>query len=153
MILYMCLVSDTIKWSQRWCAVWHIMKSDISPIFFNDIINWECFWEVILYPFIGHLKKDRNANSYFQQDSANAHTGCVSMTLLCDVFGNSILSKDIWPLWVPNLTSWLTTVRNNERHSLWRQFSHLLWTEGSHCKFHHEHPYNWIASCHCKQDM
>jgi hypothetical protein len=32
------------------------------------------------------------------------HTACVSMMLLCEVFGYRVISKDIWPPWSPELT-------------------------------------------------
>jgi hypothetical protein len=60
---------------------------------------------VIIYPFIGHLNEDVMAGGHFQQDGAIAHTACVSMTLLRDLFGDRIISKDIRPPRSPDLTS------------------------------------------------
>jgi hypothetical protein len=76
----------------------------ISPVFFDDTINSEYF-EVILYSFIGHLNEDEISLGHFQQDGAAAHTACVSMKLLHDVFGDRIISEDVWPPWSPDFTS------------------------------------------------
>jgi hypothetical protein len=43
------------------------------------------------------LFKDEISRYYFQQDGAIAHTARASMTLLRDMFGDRIISKDIWP--------------------------------------------------------
>jgi hypothetical protein len=87
-------------------AVWYAVSQNqiISLIFFDDTINLESHCETFLNPFIGHLNEDEIAHGYFQQDSATAHTARVSMTLLHDVFGDRIISKDIWPPWSSNLT-------------------------------------------------
>jgi hypothetical protein len=59
----------------------------------------------MLYPFIGFLNEDGIARGYSQEDGATAHTARVSMALLRDVFGNRIISKDIWPPRSPDPTS------------------------------------------------
>jgi hypothetical protein len=64
-----------------------IKKMDIGPIFFEDTISFECYCELILYPFIGHLRTDDISFGCFQQDCARAHTANVSMAILHCVFG------------------------------------------------------------------
>jgi hypothetical protein len=76
----------------------------ICPIFFDDTFNSKRYCEVILYPFIGHLNEEVMASGHFQQDGASAHTARVSMTLLRDLFGDRIISKDIRPPQSPDLT-------------------------------------------------
>jgi hypothetical protein len=76
----------------------------IGPLFFDDTVNSERYCEMILYPFIGHLNEDEIARGCFQQDGATAHTARVSMTLLRDVFGDKIISKDISSSRSPHLT-------------------------------------------------
>jgi hypothetical protein len=76
----------------------------IGPIFFDDTISSERYCEVIPYTFNGYLNDDENDGDRFQRDGAAAHTAHVSMTLLRDVFGDKIISKDIWPPRSPDLT-------------------------------------------------
>jgi hypothetical protein len=59
---------------------------------------------VIFTPFIEHLNEDEIARDCFQQDGATAHTARVSMTLLRDVFGDRMISKDVWPPRSPDFT-------------------------------------------------
>jgi hypothetical protein len=75
---------------------------------------------VILHPLTGHLNKDETAHSYFQQDGATAHTAGVFMTLLHNVLGDRIISKDIWPPWSPDYYYLWGAMRG----SLQRQSSH-----------------------------
>jgi hypothetical protein len=85
-------------------VVRHITKSDNWP----HTLRWHYqlgkYCEVIHYPFIGHLNEDEIFCGYFQQDGATAHTARVSVTLLRNVFGDWIISKDIWPPRLPDLT-------------------------------------------------
>jgi hypothetical protein len=52
---------------------------------------------VICYHFVGRLNEDEIVRVNFRQDDATAHTARVSMPPLRDVFGDRIISKDIWP--------------------------------------------------------
>jgi hypothetical protein len=56
----------------------------------------ERYCELILYTFIGHLNEDDIAGGWFQQDGATAHTARVSMALLRFLFGERLISRDIW---------------------------------------------------------
>jgi hypothetical protein len=69
----------------------------IGLILFDYSINSEHYYDVILYPFIEHLNKHEIATSYLQQNGGAAYTARVSMTLLMNVFGDRITSKDIRP--------------------------------------------------------
>jgi hypothetical protein len=69
----------------------------IGPTFFVNTINAEHYCDVILYPLIAQLSGDEIACACFQQDSAMVHTAYVSMALLCKVFGDRIISSNIWP--------------------------------------------------------
>jgi hypothetical protein len=86
-------------------GVWIVISRTriISPLFFDDVISWERYYEVVLYPFMGHLNEEEITRSYSLQDGAIPHTACVSVTLLRDVLGDRIISKDIWPPWSPDL--------------------------------------------------
>jgi hypothetical protein len=46
---------------------------------------------------MGHLNEDETVRGYFHQGGSTAHTALVSVTLLRDVFGDGVISKDIWP--------------------------------------------------------
>ena len=50
------------------------------------------------------LKEYAIDKTYFQQDGATAHTACMSMALLDDVFVDRIISKTIWPPRSPDLS-------------------------------------------------
>lgn len=50
----------------------------ISPIFFEDTINSECYCKLLLYLFIGYLN-EYIACGYFQQDGATAYLAHISM--------------------------------------------------------------------------
>jgi hypothetical protein len=113
----------------------------IGPIFIYDTINSECYCEVILYRFPEHLNEDETACGHFQQDSATAHTAPVSMTLQHSAFRDRIISKDIWPPHLPDITS--------PFYYLWEAMKcavYSLWAEGSHHKFHQEHPSDWTVT-------
>jgi hypothetical protein len=76
----------------------------IGPIFFEDTVYSELYCEQILYPFIGNLNEDVIVRGCFQQDGATPHMAHVSMPLLCDVLGERLISRDIWPLRSPDLS-------------------------------------------------
>jgi hypothetical protein len=67
-----------------WCGISHVLWGHCQL--------WTLF-ELILYPFIGHLNEDSIAHGYFQQDGAAAH-----MALLHNVFGEQLISRGICPL-------------------------------------------------------
>lgn len=76
--------------SQQSCLA--VTKSRIHN--YIDTINLQHYCEVIHWPFTGHLNDDDIVCSYFQQDSATAHTACLSMMLLHSVFRDRLISKD-----------------------------------------------------------
>jgi hypothetical protein len=95
----------TTTWSEGWCVVHHIMKSDNWPhILWGHYQLGTLLWSDSLL-LHWTFKKDKIACSYFQQDGTTAHTVRVSMTLLRDVFGDRIISKDIWPPRAPDVTT------------------------------------------------
>jgi inhibitor of nuclear factor kappa-B kinase subunit alpha len=49
------------------------------------------------------LTEEERLYGWFQQDSATAHTACMPMQGLSDVFGDRIISSDIWPAGTPDL--------------------------------------------------
>jgi hypothetical protein len=70
-----------------WCAV--SARRFVEPVFFNGTINSEKYIQVILGHFFPELPEER-LYGWFQQDSATAHTACMSMQALSDVFGDRI---------------------------------------------------------------
>jgi hypothetical protein len=57
----------------------------------------------MLYDFIGLLVKDEITCSWFQQADATAHTTNSSMKLLNEVFGEHVISTNLWRLRSPIL--------------------------------------------------
>jgi hypothetical protein len=58
----------------------------------------------MLYNFIGLLEEDQITYSWFQQDGATAHTSNNSMKLLNYIFGERVISRNLWPPRSPDLT-------------------------------------------------
>jgi hypothetical protein len=58
----------------------------------------------LLNDFIGLLQEDEITCSSFQQDGATAHTTNNSMKLLNEIFGERVISGNVWPLRSPDLT-------------------------------------------------
>jgi hypothetical protein len=53
--------------------------------------------------FFQKLTEKERLYGWFQQDSATAHTTCISMQALSDVFGDRTGSTGIWPACSPDL--------------------------------------------------
>jgi hypothetical protein len=68
----------------------------LNLCFFNKTINCERYVQVILGQFYPELTEEERLYGRFQQDLATAHTACMSMQALSDVFGDRI-SSGIWP--------------------------------------------------------
>jgi hypothetical protein len=56
------------------------------------------------YDSIGLLEEDEITYSWFQQDGANAHTANNSMKLLNEIFGERVISRNLWLPRSPDLT-------------------------------------------------
>jgi hypothetical protein len=83
-----------------WCAV--IARRIVGPVF-NETINCERSVQVILGKFFSELTEER-LYGWFQQDPATAHTAHMSVQALSDVFGERIISSDIWTERSPDLS-------------------------------------------------
>jgi hypothetical protein len=86
-----------------WCAI--SAGRIVGPVFFNETINCETYVQVILRQFLSGLTEEERLYGWFQQDSATAHTACMSLHTLSDVFGDRIISSDIWPVRSSNLNA------------------------------------------------
>jgi hypothetical protein len=84
-----------------WVAI--SRKRITGPIFFYNSVTSDRYCNDILYPFIGELNENKINNTWFQQDSATALTAGQSMTLLSEIFGDCVISKDLWPPRSPDL--------------------------------------------------
>jgi hypothetical protein len=84
-----------------WCAVG--ARRIVVPVFFNETINFKRYVQVILEQLFPELIKEESLCDWFQQDSTTAHTACMSMHVLSDVFMDRIISSGIWPARSPNL--------------------------------------------------
>jgi hypothetical protein len=65
--------------------------------FFNETNNCERYVDVILEQFFTELTEEKKLYGWFQQDSVTAQTACMSVQALSDVYGERIISSDIWP--------------------------------------------------------
>jgi hypothetical protein len=50
--------------------------------------------------------EEERFNGRFEQDLATAHTACMSIQALCNIFRDRIISSSIWPAHSPHLNSW-----------------------------------------------
>jgi hypothetical protein len=76
-----------------WCTL--SARRIVGPVFFNETLNCERYVWVILWQFFSELTEEERLYRWFQQDSATAHTACMSMQALSDVFRDRIISSDI----------------------------------------------------------
>jgi hypothetical protein len=86
-----------------WAAI--SRRHIIGLIFFTETIDSECYCWQILFPFIGQLNEDEFNSALFEQDCATPHTAHRLMELLEDVFGERLVSRGIWPPYLPDLSS------------------------------------------------
>jgi hypothetical protein len=86
-------------------GVWVAISSRhiVGPLFFEETVNIKCYCSM-LHDFIGLLEEDEITCSWFQQDGATAHTANNSMKLLNEIFGEHVISRNLWPPYLPDLT-------------------------------------------------
>jgi hypothetical protein len=86
-------------------GVWCVLNARriVGPVSFNEIINCERYAWVILGQFFSELTEEERLYGWFQQYSPTAHTAPMPMQALSDVFGDRIISSDIWPARSPDL--------------------------------------------------
>jgi hypothetical protein len=75
----------------------------VGPLFFEEIVNSNRYCSM-LYEFIGLLGEDEITYSWFQQDGATAHTANNSTKLLNEIFGERVISRNLWAPRSPDLT-------------------------------------------------
>jgi hypothetical protein len=86
--------------------VWYVINARriIGLIFYDDTVNTARYVNNILSPFFAKLTEER-LYGIFQQDSATVHTAHISLEALWEVFGDHMISCDLWPPCSPDLTS------------------------------------------------
>jgi hypothetical protein len=77
-----------------WVAVsrWHV----VVPLVFEETVNSKRYCSM-LHDFIDLLEEDEITYSWFQQDGATTHTANNSMKLLKEIFGERVISSNLWP--------------------------------------------------------
>jgi hypothetical protein len=90
-----------------WCA---LSARIVGCVFFNKTINCERYVRVILRQFFSELTEEERLYGGYQQDSATAHTTHISIQALSDVFGDRLISSDIWLALSPDLILILSIV-------------------------------------------
>jgi hypothetical protein len=60
---------------------------ELTSVHVNNILN----------PFLHQLTAEERNYEYFQQGNATAHTADNSISAICEVFHNRIISKGLWP--------------------------------------------------------
>ena len=98
---YWHIYEDSLKIGV-WCAI-----SDeriIDPIFFRNPVDSRIYVNDILSPFYWELTDRERDFTFFQQDSATAHTADISMREIERVFHDRIINRDLWPTCSSNMT-------------------------------------------------
>jgi hypothetical protein len=67
----------------------------VSPIFFENTINSECFIDMV-HDFLEHFTEEQIAEVWFQEDNTTRHTARVVMRELSQWFGDRIISQSLW---------------------------------------------------------
>jgi hypothetical protein len=80
-----------------------IRRRIVGPLFFEEIGNSKRYCSMFHY-FIGLLEEDDITYSWFQQDGATAHTANNSMKFLKEIFGERVISRNLWQPRSPDLT-------------------------------------------------
>lgn len=77
-------------------------RKKIIPVFFRDTVNKERYIEII-DKFL-HQAKIQKKVTWFQQDSASAHTAGTTLSHLKDIFQDRVITRPLWPPRSPDLT-------------------------------------------------
>jgi hypothetical protein len=129
-------IKDTPFHDQKvgvWCAIsWNRI---IGPIFLDDTINSERYCEVILYPFIGHLLRTK-----LPAVTSNRTVLLHTQPCFHDATARCVREQNNFKGHLATTVAWLLSAGSNERHSLPMPSSRSPLFEGSHRKFHPEHP-------------
>jgi hypothetical protein len=80
----------------------------------------------MLHDFIGLLDEDKITNSWFQQDGATAHTTNNSMNFLNDIFGECVISRNVWPSRSPDLIQPNFYLWGAEKYAMYRDSLYTL---------------------------
>jgi hypothetical protein len=75
----------------------------VGPLLFEEIANSKRYCSM-LHDFIGLLEEDEITYSWFRQYGATGHTANNSMKLLNEIFGERVISINLWPHHSSDLT-------------------------------------------------
>ena len=84
-----------------WCGM--SRRRIIGPIFFDATVTKAAYME-IFNTFVNQLDDEELSIGYFQQDGATSHTSHASIAEIQSFFGDSVISKGLWPPRSPDLT-------------------------------------------------
>jgi hypothetical protein len=142
----------TITWTEGWCIVRHITKSDNRPHILLTLSTRNFTLKRFFTHFLA-LKGGRNCPRLFPTGRCYwNHSSCSHDATARCVPGQNNFKGDLATTVTRSLHSviiicgapWLLSVGRNERSSLQRQSSHYPWTEGSYHRFHQEYRIGWI---------
>jgi len=88
--LILCEVLHHTEQIVVWCAVSY--KRIVGTQFFESTVDGEIF----VQQFVALLELDEH-DRWFQQDGATSHTVNETVNVLWDVFGDCLISENIWP--------------------------------------------------------
>jgi hypothetical protein len=75
----------------------------VGFLLFEETLNsrYSCS---VLYDFIGLFGEDEITYTWFQQDGATVHTANNSMKFLNEIFREHVISRNLWPPHLPDIT-------------------------------------------------
>jgi hypothetical protein len=84
-----------------WCAL--SARRICGPVFFKETINCERYVQDILGQLFSELTEKERLYGWFQQDSVTVHIAHMSTQASSSVFGDRIISSNIWAARSPHL--------------------------------------------------
>lgn len=79
-------------------------KKIYCTVFFTSTVTGEIYIQDFISPLVNSLDDKELTNVYFQQDGAKAHTSANTMSYLKNIFGDRLISTNLWPARSPDLT-------------------------------------------------
>ena len=88
-MIRLCIIPNQLAW-------FHLCIERVY-IFFRNPVDSHTYVNDILILFFRELTDRERDFTFFQQDSATAHTADISMLKIEHVFYDRIISRDLWP--------------------------------------------------------
>jgi hypothetical protein len=78
------------------------LQQELDPSSFWRQLSSERYIGQIFVPLFEDLNDEKKEHTFSQKDGAAAHTANSSMDAFCNIFGDQIISRPVWPIHPPN---------------------------------------------------